>query len=674
MAKLFKAISLTERLENSEYGKAPVKPPLSVDQGGANNDPIKSTSKLNQGSIDLKQQVDFRKTEPIELKRVEDARKRNAEMIKLIRSSRPDYAPPIPSPFTTQPLASFILPKPLSGFASTMQLEDRLKQSNKVQSTRHLPHFFLSDIYTDYITITKFGIFNHESDVQIATFNINPVQGETTVTPTEFDSLIRQGTRFKNGQYISLTPIYRPVETVLVQQGTFFSNGAYVSRATIGVPISDNNNFLRQGGTLVRDNYQSVIQVEQPIGEQNQGGLNPIKAISPLLTRLLQGLFIDNAGELRSFIVPQEPIQLGDPAIQTPLLQRPSFATETFNQGTIVLSTSEYQADRSLSILLPRIKHGSATLQRINFTNEVFEQGGVVLPIEDFQNINFNNQSLTRAQGDNYFELNQPAQNLPPLVELLSSEQIDQARAKTLIQNTLTSMRYERAGTRQVDSNYGIQGLGPDNFKSKIEARVISTPQTPVTWDSNTNTPKPGRTERRALGVTPDGDGSDFITLSIQSMTQDGSVSFKALITSLSDSFSPAWNDYNYVGRQDTVKAFKGITRSVSVGFKAVAWGNRETAKTLFKKLETLAKYTTVGIPNSAGYIEGPLIRVTIGNILVGTLCACTSLKYDFNPAEYTWDTNAKLPMLADVSMDFAVLASNNQKLFNARTNTYYNT
>ena len=163
MAKLFKTISLTERLADSDYKKNPIKPPITVNQGGPINDPLLPIQQLNQGSIDLKDQVKFRAQQPIELKKIEDARKRNAEMIKLIEASRPDYMPPIPSPFVTKPLTTFVLPRTAFKFASTMQLEDRLKQFNRVESTRHLPHFFLSDIFTDYITITKFGIFNHDN-------------------------------------------------------------------------------------------------------------------------------------------------------------------------------------------------------------------------------------------------------------------------------------------------------------------------------------------------------------------------------------------------------------------------------------------------------------------------------------------------------------------------------
>ena len=643
MAKLFKTISLVERLEASPYGKGPVQPPQNT----------------NQGAVDLKNTTAPRKSSPIELKKIDDATKRNAELIKLIQNTRPDYIPPIPSPLTTKPLSTFVIPKPNYKFAKTMQLEDRLKQSNKVESTRHLPQFYLSDIYTDYITISKFGIFNHESSVDVRQFVAAPEKGGTTINVTEFDSLIRQGTRYTNGRYISLTPTTRPVESVLVSQGTFFTNGAFISQATISTPVADSDNFIKQGGTLVKGSYKSVIDTSRPIGIQNQGGLNPSKAVSANTTRLLQGLLIDNSGELKSFVKPQDPIQLGNPANQSPLLPQPKFATQIVNQGSIVLKTNEYQGDRALSILLPRIKHGSASLQRINFTSETFNQGEAILPVKDFQNTTINNQTVTKAQGEDWFAINRPAIGNTPISQLLSNE-LDPNQAKSLLRGSILGWQYDRTD--------GRQGTAPTGNVRVVDQRI------PSAWSSTTNSPKPGKTTRGSLGVTPDGEGSDFIPLIITSVTQDATtLQFKALLTSLSDSFSPTWNDYNYVGRQDTVKSFKGITRSISLGFKVVAWGNRETASTLFQRLETLAKITTVGVPNSKGYIEAPLILAVVGNILNGALCACTSLKYDFNPAEYSWDVEKGLPMLADVSMELAILTDNNQKLFNAKTNKYYN-
>ena len=108
----------------------------------------------------------------------------------------------------------------------------------------------------------------------------------------------------------------------------------------------------------------------------------------------------------------------------------------------------------------------------------------------------------------------------------------------------------------------------------------------------------------------------------------------------------------------------------MSLGFKVVAWSD---ASAMFAKLETLAKITSVGSPTGPGYVKGPLIKLTVGKLFSGVYCACNSLKIDFNPAEFTWDINKQLPMLADVSMDVAILASNNGQMFNADSNTYYN-
>ena len=149
-----------------------------------------------------------------------------------------------------------------------------------------------------------------------------------------------------------------------------------------------------------------------------------------------------------------------------------------------------------------------------------------------------------------------------------------------------------------------------------------------------------------------------------------GSIRLKALLTSFSDNWSPSWSDQNYVGRQDTLKVFKGVTRSVSLGFKVVAWSD---ATGMFQKLENLAKITSVGSPTGPGYVKGPLIKLTVGKLFDKVYCACNSLKIDFNPTEFTWDIKKQLPMLADVSMDVAILTSNNAQMFNADSNRYYN-
>ena len=112
------------------------------------------------------------------------------------------------------------------------------------------------------------------------------------------------------------------------------------------------------------------------------------------------------------------------------------------------------------------------------------------------------------------------------------------------------------------------------------------------------------------------------------------------------------------------------MTRSVSLGFKVVAWSGK-SASGMWSKLNDLIKATSVGTP-SGPYTKGPVVKITVGGLFKNVTCVCTSLKIDTNPAEYTWDIDTGHPMIADISMDFAMLVANNGELFNAETNTYY--
>ena len=619
--KPFKTISLVDRLKASSYNDIAARP----------------TTKVAQGDIDLKNSIAPRKTTDIQIKTIPDTRKRNEELIKTIQKSRVNKPLPAIGQFVTPPLTSFVIPKTDIKFGKTMQLEDRLEQSAKVENTNHLPHFYLSDTYAGYIQIKPLGIFDHTSDIVVPKFNFAGNRSGTDVYPIVFNALANQGAIFSNGKYISSIITRTPPTSVLIAQGTFFTNGTFISQTTVGRAISQDAILNGQGAVLSNGRFTSAIKLDKPVKTQNQGGLDPIKAISPLVVRLSQGITIDNADNLQSYVKPLEPIDLLKPETTTPVLQQTNFSALLYNQGFITLRTEEYLANRAISILLPRVNQGSITLQ-----------------VNDFQNKSFSGQTLKKAQGEDWFDANRLGVEETDISKLLTNE-LDEAAAKNLLRGAIKGWNYDRTNTRQ--------GTAPQGNVKVVNQSV------PTAWNTNTKTRKPGKIEKRKLGIEPDGDGSDFITLRIDKVS-GGAATFKALLTSFSDSWSPTWTDQNYVGRQDTLKVFKGVTRSVSLGFKVVAWSN---ASAMFTKLETLAKITSVGSPTGPGYVRGPLIKLTVGKLFSGVYCACNSLKIDFNPAEFTWDINKQLPMLADVSMDVSILASNNGQMFNASTNRYYN-
>jgi len=655
MAKLFKAISLVERLKLSSYGELPAQPLTKINQGSV--DQIQ-TSLTNRSSTNLKT-IEIKSTSSLVGDKT--TTKNTTRKPTVIIGQTPERKNILPATSS-----NLVLPIIKLGFASTIQLADRLEQSPNSQTTNHLPHYFLSDLFTGYLTIKPFGVYDHTLAFSLPNgfykapeFISKSNKVGITPAPYVFDSLLRQGTIFSNGSYVSITNPTRTRTTVTISQGVSIINGVAVSSTQITLGSSLREIEINQGLRSIATGLTSVVKLDTPKSKVPQGGINITQAVSPLITRLLQGIKKTNTGIDESFIKTQQvpstlKLQSKPSTIQKPdfsilvfnqgtvILQNVDFKTQKFKQGTGAIQVTAFEASRALSILLPRIKHGSATI-----------------PIKDFTSIKFDGQLIEVAQGVDWFAANQQIleqsegggipqssllhkQNIA--IHRLLTEQLSDEAASELIRSTIVG----KSNTSQGNVRKFKPKDPTTTFKLSQQTQFITNIKT---------SPK-----NKSLNVKPDGVGSDFVNLKING------IQFKALITSFSDSWSPSWTDQTYVGRQDTLKVFKGVTRSVSLGFKVVAWSS---VADMYTRLEKLIKTTVVGSPE-ASYIVAPLTKITVGSLFKNTVCACTSLKYDFNPSEYSWDIDVQRPMIVDVSMDFAILKSNNNQMFNAKTNTYF--
>ena len=140
-------------------------------------------------------------------------------------------------------------------------------------------------------------------------------------------------------------------------------------------------------------------------------------------------------------------------------------------------------------------------------------------------------------------------------------------------------------------------------------------------------------------------------------------------LTSFSDGFGASWNDVNYVGRQDTLKQFKGVTRALSFALLVPSFSQEELYSNM-AMLNKLADATVIGTM-SGKYIKGPLCKLKIGN-LINSYCAFSSMKWDFDPAEATMDIDEHLPHMLKVSFEAAVLADRNDKLLGSKSGDYF--
>lgn len=140
----------------------------------------------------------------------------------------------------------------------------------------------------------------------------------------------------------------------------------------------------------------------------------------------------------------------------------------------------------------------------------------------------------------------------------------------------------------------------------------------------------------------------DFIKFRFSDIDNDYGTStnflfFRATINSISDSFKPEWESYNYVGRGEKFYIYKGFDRSFTFSFTVFAMSAKEM-KSIWSKLNYLASNTTPDY-NAFGRIRGPLMRLTIGDYLYNQSGFIESLTFTIND-NYPWDIN----LLSDTS------------------------
>jgi len=95
-------------------------------------------------------------------------------------------------------------------------------------------------------------------------------------------------------------------------------------------------------------------------------------------------------------------------------------------------------------------------------------------------------------------------------------------------------------------------------------------------------------------------------------------VSFKAFLSTYSESFSSGWAPTQTLGRPDPIQTFRGTSRSITLGWKVPAF-SAEDAESNLVKTSTLARmlYPEYSkIDNASTMSKGPLIKIKFANLI----------------------------------------------------------
>jgi hypothetical protein len=130
---------------------------------------------------------------------------------------------------------------------------------------------------------------------------------------------------------------------------------------------------------------------------------------------------------------------------------------------------------------------------------------------------------------------------------------------------------------------------------------------------------------------------------------------FSAYMNGYKDNFDATWNETNYVGRSESFYIYNKFKRNVSFGLKIPCFNKTQ----LFEKHRALGQLasTTAGSYKNGLLLGGVLLKVNVGNYLVGEYAILNSLNYSI-PDDASWDTsdNALLSMYLDVSFNLTIV------------------
>lgn len=137
---------------------------------------------------------------------------------------------------------------------------------------------------------------------------------------------------------------------------------------------------------------------------------------------------------------------------------------------------------------------------------------------------------------------------------------------------------------------------------------------------------------------------------------------FRAIITGLTDSFSPGWDKVDIMGRPDGAYIYTSYERTVSFNFTVAAMSRAEMIP-LWRKLNYLSTYTMPNLQfakTTKGKVSGPFMRLTVGDMYNRVPGFISALSYTVAD-ESSWDIaevdGKQLPMVVEVAMSYTIVS-----------------
>lgn len=146
-------------------------------------------------------------------------------------------------------------------------------------------------------------------------------------------------------------------------------------------------------------------------------------------------------------------------------------------------------------------------------------------------------------------------------------------------------------------------------------------------------------------------------------LDQDDIIVFRAVLTGLDDSFTANWSPIQMIGRADPNYIYTSYGRDMSISFTVYAT-DRDEMQPIYRKLNALASYTAPTYNPESIAMEGPWMRLTVGDLLVQQPVVLTSVSYTYDVGDAPWEINIEkdpnmmqVPFKISVQLQFNVIS-----------------
>ena len=142
----------------------------------------------------------------------------------------------------------------------------------------------------------------------------------------------------------------------------------------------------------------------------------------------------------------------------------------------------------------------------------------------------------------------------------------------------------------------------------------------------------------------------DWIPFKFVDANNNKPIVFRAILSGITDTFTPEYNPEKYIGRPDNVYVYQGTTREIAFTFDVYPKSDTELV-TLWEKLNYLAGLTYPHM--ETGLMIAPFCKLTIGQMYDDAPGYISGLTYTVMD-ESTWEVDfAKLPKYVQVSCTY---------------------